>query len=86
MIDVALGLSALGMLAAIARAWLGPSAADRAIAAELGFITAVAAVVLVELRLELPILLDIALVAVLIGFLATLALARLVANSGGDDG
>ncbi|MDP2013592.1 MAG: monovalent cation/H+ antiporter complex subunit F [Actinomycetota bacterium] len=76
--DVALALVALGMLAAVYRAVRGPSAADRLVAAELGFIAAVCAIVLVEMRIDLPALLDIALAAVLIGFLATLGLARMV--------
>jgi multisubunit Na+/H+ antiporter MnhF subunit len=76
--DLALALVALGMLAAVYRAARGPSAADRLVAAELAFIAAVCAVVLVEMRIDLPVLLDVALAAVLIGFLATIGLARLV--------
>ena len=77
-IDVALALVVLGMLAAIVRAAIGPSAADRVVAAELGFIAAVGAMLLIALRLDEPILYDFALVAVLIGFLTTIGLARLV--------
>lgn len=76
--DLALVLVALGMLAAVYRAAKGPSAADRLVAAELAFIAAVCAVVLVEMRIDMPVLLDVALAAVLIGFLATIGLARLV--------
>lgn len=76
--DLALLLVALGMLAAVYRAVRGPDAADRLVAAELGFIAAVCAIVLVEMRVDLPALLDIALAAVLIGFLATVGLSRLV--------
>lgn len=77
-IDIALALVVLGMLAAIVRAAIGPSAADRVVAAELGFIAAVSAILLIALRLDQPILYDFALVAVLIGFLTTIGLARLV--------
>ena len=77
-IDVALALVVLGMLAAIVRAAIGPSPADRVVAAELGFISAVSAMLLIALRLDEPILYDFALVAVLIGFLTTIGLARLV--------
>jgi multisubunit Na+/H+ antiporter MnhF subunit len=66
------------MLAAIVRAAIGPSPADRVVAAELGFISAVSAMLLIALRLDEPILYDFALVAVLIGFLTTIGLARLV--------
>ena len=79
--DLALLLVALGMLAAVYRAVRGPAPADRLVAAELGFIAAVCAVVLVEMRVDLPALLDIALAAVLIGFLATVGLSRLVPAS-----
>lgn len=77
-IDIALALVVLGMLAAIVRAAFGPSSADRVVAAELGFISAVSAMLLIALRLDEPILYDFALVAVLIGFLTTIGLARLV--------
>lgn len=82
--DVALGLLALGVLAAVLRIWVGPTAADRAIGAELVFIAAVGAVVLVAARTEQPLLLDLALVAVLVGFVATISLARLV-HRGSDE-
>jgi multicomponent Na+:H+ antiporter subunit F len=88
--DLSLALVALGILAAIYRAFRGPSAADRLVAAELSFIAAVCAIVLVEVRVDLPVLVDMALAAVLIGFLATVGLARLVPvrsqNSGEQKG
>jgi len=77
-IDIALALIMIGSLAAIVRAALGPSRADRVVAAELGFIAAVSAMLLIAMRLDEPILYDFALVAVLIGFLTTIGLARLV--------
>lgn len=80
-IDVALVLVVLGMLAAIIRAAIGPTGADRIVAAELGFIAAVSAMLLIALRLEEPIFYDFALVSVLIGFLTTLGLARLVTKA-----
>jgi multicomponent Na+:H+ antiporter subunit F len=83
LIDVSLVLVALGMLAAIYRAARGPTGADRVVAAELGFIAVVCALLLVEMRIDLPAVLDITLVAVLIGFLGTIGLARLVRR---DDG
>lgn len=80
-LDIGLALVALGLLAAIYRAARGPTAADRVVAAEMGFIAAVCAIILVEMRLDAPAVLDIALIAVLIGFLATIGLARLVDGS-----
>lgn len=80
-IDIALVLVVAGALAAIVRAAIGPSRADRIVAAELGFIAAVSAIILVALRLDEPILFDFALIAVLIGFLTTIGLARLVTRT-----
>ena len=71
-------LVVVGVFAAIVRAAIGPSRADRIVAAELGFIGAVSAILLVAMRLDEPVLFDFALIAVLIGFLTTIGLARLV--------
>lgn len=83
-LDASLILICIGAIAAIIRAAIGPSAADRVVAAELGFIAAVGGLILVAVRLDEPILFDFALIAVLIGFLATIGLARLVAAKSGD--
>lgn len=77
-IDIALVFVAIGVLAAIIRAAIGPSRADRLVSAELGFVAAVSAILLIALRLDEPVLFDFALIAVLIGFLTTIGLARLV--------
>ena len=77
-IDVALVLVVLGVFAAIIRAAIGPSRADRMVAAELGFVAAVSAIIVIALRLDEPVLFDFALIAVLIGFLTTIGLSRLV--------
>jgi len=77
-VDIALVFVVIGVLAGIVRAAIGPSRADRIVAAELGFIGAVSAILLVALRLDEPVLFDFALIAVLIGFLTTIGLARLV--------
>ncbi|MGB7980323.1 MAG: monovalent cation/H+ antiporter complex subunit F [Candidatus Nanopelagicales bacterium] len=81
---LSLALVALGVLAAVTRAARGPSGADRAVAAELVFVAAVAAIAILSVVLEAPTLLDVALVTVLIGFLATIGLARLVDRSEED--
>ena len=77
-IDAALVLLAVGVLSAIVRMVKGPHAADRAVAADLTFFAFVAAAALLAVRLEEQALLDIAVIATLVGFLATVALARLV--------
>jgi multicomponent Na+:H+ antiporter subunit F len=84
MIMVAGVLVALGVVAAVIRAALGPTGADRAVAAELVFVAAVSAIAILSVVLESPLLLDVALVTVLIGFLATIGLARLVDRSEDD--
>ena len=84
-LDVALIFLVIGVLAAIVRAAIGPSRADRIVAAELGFVAAVSAIVLVALRLDEPVLFDFALIAVLIGFLTTIGLARLVTRKDDAD-
>lgn len=81
LIDLALVVMVPGVLAAIYRAARGPTSADRVVAAELGFIAMVCALLLLSVRLDFPAVLDIALVAVLIGFLGTLGLASLVKPS-----
>ena len=76
--SIGLVLVLVGFFAAIIRAAVGPSRADRIVAAELGFVAAVSAILLIAILLDEPILFDFALVAVLIGFLTTIGLARLV--------
>jgi multicomponent Na+:H+ antiporter subunit F len=79
--SIALVLVLLGFGAAIVRAAIGPSRADRIVAAELGFVAAVSAILLIAILLDEPVLFDFALVAVLIGFLTTIGLARLVPHT-----
>jgi multicomponent Na+:H+ antiporter subunit F len=75
---IGIGLVSLGILAAILRTVRGPTSADRVVAAELVFIATVCAILLAEMLLDEPLLIDVALVAVLVGFLATIGLSRLV--------
>lgn len=84
-VDIALVLVVVGVLAAIIRAAVGPTRADRIVAAELGFVAAVSAILLIALRLDEPVLFDFALIAVLIGFLTTIGLARLVSGKKDDE-
>ncbi len=77
-VDLALLALAAGFLAALARVVVGPSVADRAVAADVCFYAVVAALALLSVRLEAPALLDAVLVATMLGFIATISLARLV--------
>lgn len=76
-VDLALLALAAGFLAALARVIVGPSVADRAVAADVCFYAVVAALALLSVRLEAPALLDAVLIATMLGFIATISLARL---------
>jgi multicomponent Na+:H+ antiporter subunit F len=80
--DLALVLLALATLPALVRVVRGPTSTDRVVAAELVFIVAVAVIVLLAVRLDEPVLIDLALVAVLVGFVATVSLTRLIRRRG----
>lgn len=76
--NLALVLVGCCVLAAIWRALRGPTPADRAVAAEAVFVASVAAIAILSQRLSEPVLLDLALVAVLVGFLTTIGLSHFV--------
>lgn len=78
LLDMVLLVLVLSMLVAIGRTVAGPDDADRAVAVDFGFFVFVAAVAVLAVRLDQPALLDLVLVATMVGFLATVALARLV--------
>jgi multicomponent Na+:H+ antiporter subunit F len=77
-IDVALVVLALALLPAVWRIAVGPTDADRALSADHVFFVFLAAAGLLALRLEDSVFLDVVLVGTLVGFLATITLARLV--------
>lgn len=74
----ALALVVVSVLAAVWRTLRGPSAADRAVAAELVFVASVTATAILSVLLDFSLLLDLALVAVLVGFLTTIGLSHFV--------
>lgn len=74
----ALALVAVAVLAAVWRALRGPTPADRAVAAEAVFVASVSAIAILSVLLDSPLLLDVALVAVLVGFLTTIGLSHFV--------
>lgn len=83
--DVPLAILALAFLLALVRMALGPSVADRVIAAELGAAVLVAAMPLLAVRLDSSHLLDVAILAALLQFVATSALASLLLPRPTDD-
>jgi multicomponent Na+:H+ antiporter subunit F len=80
LLDAALVVLALALVVATVRLVVGPTDADRALGVDLGFAVVIAAVALLAVRLDAPALLDLVLVATLVGFLSTVAFARLVAT------
>lgn len=78
MIDVALVVLAVTFAATTVRIALGPTEADRAVAADLAFFVVIAAVALLAVRLDQDAFLDAVLVATFVGFLASITLARLM--------
>lgn len=76
-IDIVLVVLAATFLLALTRVIRGPSLADRAIAADICYLTTVSVIAVVSLRRGFEFV-DIAMVATLLGFLATLSLAWLI--------
>jgi len=77
-VDLALVMLAAGFVAALVRIAIGPTVADRAVAADVCFYAVVAALALLSARLRTAALLDVVLIATTLGFVATISLARLV--------
>lgn len=77
-IDIALVVLALALLPALWRIAVGPTDADRALSADHVFFVFLAVAGLLAIRLEESVFLDVVLVGTLVGFLATITLARLV--------
>jgi multicomponent Na+:H+ antiporter subunit F len=78
LLDLVLAVLAVTMAVAMGRLIVGPTDADRAAAVDFGFFVFISAVAVLAVRLDTMVLLDVVLVATLVGFLATVALARLV--------
>jgi len=81
-LDAALGVLAVTYGLALFRAARGPSVADRAVAADVALYIIVAAIAILALRSGTEAFIDVALIATLLGFLATVALGILVGRRG----
>lgn len=77
-LDLALGALALALVVAIGRIFAGPTDADRVVALDFAFVVFVAGIALLAVRLDTPVILDLVLAATLLGFVATVAVARMV--------
>jgi multicomponent Na+:H+ antiporter subunit F len=82
-IDVALVALAVTFMLALLRVVIGPSIADRAMAADICLFSVVTSIALVAVKTDTQSFLDVVLVAALLGFLATISLARLVKKDRG---
>ena len=81
-LDLALTVLAITFALALLRAVIGPTVADRAVAADVALYVVVAAIALLVLRSGAEAFIDVVLIATLLGFLATVALGVLVGRRG----
>lgn len=77
-IDVGLIGLAVAFALSLYRGFFGPTLADRVMATDVCLYAVVAALALLAIRQNAGALLDVVLVATLLGFLASVALARLI--------
>ena len=75
-LEIAFALTVLSIVLAFIRLALGPSLPDRVVALDMMTISIVAFCGLAAIRYDAPAFLDVAVVLALVGFLATVALAR----------
>ncbi|EYR63633.1 pesticidal protein Cry26Aa [Actinotalea ferrariae CF5-4] len=81
LLDALLVVLALTLLPAAWRGATGPTEADRAIGADHAFFVFVAVVALLALRTDRYEILDVVVVATLVGFLSAVTLARYISRS-----
>ena len=79
---VALVMLGLALLISVVRIIIGPTLADRVLALDLMTVVAMGFVGAIALRTGLMLYLDIAIALALLGFLATIALARYILHRG----
>jgi len=79
-VNIGLILVVAAFAISLLRVVLGPSLADRAVAVDICFFSVVAVFALLAARNELAAFADAVLIASLVGFLATVSLARLVSR------
>lgn len=77
-VAVVVGLLAFTILLAVIRAWRGPSAGDQAVAGDLIFFAFIGAVAVMGVVWPINAVMDVILIASVLGFLSVLSLARLM--------
>ncbi|MEM7296350.1 MAG: cation:proton antiporter, partial [Pseudomonadota bacterium] len=75
-VEIGIGLLVVAVALAFFRLWRGPSMPDRVVALDMMTVAIVAFCGLAAIRYDTTAFLDVALVLALVGFLATVALAR----------
>ncbi len=73
---VVLGLLSLAIVLAAYRVWKGPSSGNSAVAGDLIFFAFIGAVAVLGVLFDIEAVMDIILIAALLGFLSVLSLAR----------
>lgn len=79
-LNFALGAVALALILTMWRMLRGPTPTDRVLALDTLYVNTVALVILLGLRLASDLLFEAALVIAMLGFVATVALARFIAR------
>ena len=79
-LNYAIGAVALALLLTTLRLLAGPSSVDRVLALDTLYVNTVGLVILLGLRLSSDLLFEAALVIAMLGFIATVALARFIAR------
>lgn len=75
---IVLGLLGVSVVLAVIRAWRGPTPGNSAVAGDLIFFAFIGAVAVLGVMFYIDAVMDIILVAALLGFLSVLSLARLM--------
>jgi len=75
---IVLGLLAIAVVLAVVRVVMGPTAGDSAVAADLIFFAFIGVVAVFGLQFSIDAVIDIILIAAVLGFLSILSLARLL--------
>lgn len=78
LLDVLLVGLAGAFLLALVRVAIGPSLADRAVAADVCFLSVVGVLAIISVERDVPAFIDVVLVATLLGFITAVSLAWLI--------
>ena len=77
-VAIVLGLLAVSVVLSVIRAWKGPTSGNSAVAGDLIFFAFIGAVAVLGVFLPIDAVMDLILIAALLGFLSVLSLARLI--------